>query len=494
MSYDKNLENHNLVRLLRSLADDEWPDYEKFVASAYFSDGRNYIPLLNAIKKHRPDFLSPEFTKEKIHAKLYGKGKYSESAINSMLSRLYRISEDFLVQKEFENGESFYRECLRLRALHLRGLNSKAGKHLEELSDDAGRLKFEENTFLDRKRFRREAARYIYAMNKRSEIPSALMEVLKESVYSFLVEAFANDFSIHTQKNFWNSDYSQSYVAKLLNCIDYERILELVRENDNVNYAFLKICRTMALTMNDFDNDSHYAELRKLIFDNFETFADPFRKTSLNILALICSAKFVKGRKEFKREAFEIRKKIVDEGLFSMSTSKYILLSEFRSTLLEAFNEKEYEWAAKFAEKYLRRLQPEFRDDVRHYCDAMFAFSRKDFDTAVASAGKVNINQIIFKLDMKNLIAKIYYETGSYESLLSHLNTYSQFIKNSASAGKELLQRHKNFVNFLKGILNVILKDKDEAMLSVLRNEISSANVSAKYWLLPRIDELLNND
>lgn len=493
MSYDKNLENHNLIRLLRSLADDEWPDYEKFVASAYFSDGRNYIPLLNTIKKHRPDFISPEFTKEKIHAKLYGKGKYSESAINSMLSRLYRISEDFLVQKEFENDESFFRECLRLRALHLRGLHSKAGKHLEELSEAAGLLKFEENIFLHRKRFRRETARFIYAMNKRSEIPAALMEVLRESVYSFLVEVFANDFSIHTQKNFWNSDYSQSYVSQLLNCIDYDRILELVRENDSVNYAFLNICRTMALTMNDFDNDSHYTELRKLIFDNFSTFADPFRKTSLNILALICSAKFVRGRKEFKKEAFEIRKKIVDEGLFSMSTSRYILLSEFRSTLLEAFNEKEYEWAAKFAEQYLQRLQPEFREDVRHYCDAMFAFSRNDFDTAVSSAGKVNINQLIFKLDMKNLIAKVYYETGSYESLISHLSSYSQFIKNSASAGRELLQRHRNFVSSLKRLLGIVLKDKDEAMLVILREEIASANVSAKYWLLPKIDEILKS-
>lgn len=491
MSYDKNLENHNLVRLLRSLADDEWPGYEKFVSSAYFSDGRNYIPLLNAIKKHRPDFVSPDFTKEKIHAKLYGKGKYSESAINSMLSRLYRISEDYLIQREFENGESFYRECLRLRALHLRGLHSKAGKQLEELTDAASRLKFEENIFLSRKRFRREAARYIYAINKRSEIPGALMDVLRESVYSFLVEVFANDFSIHTQRNFWESDYSQSFVSQVIGCIDYDRILELVSGNDKDNYAFLKICRTMAITMKDFDNDSHYADLKKQIFENFDTFDDSFRKTSLNILALICSAKFVRGRKEFKKEAFAIRKKIVDEDLFSMSTSRYILLSEFRSTLLEAFNEKEYDWAHKFVEKYLHRLQPELREDVSHYCDAMFAFSRKDFDTAVSSAGKVNINQIIFKLDMKNLIAKVYYETGSYESLLSHLNSYSQFIKNSGSAGRELLQRHKNFVSCLKRILSIVLKDKDDVMLRMLRDEIASSNVSAKYWLLPKIDELM---
>lgn len=490
---DKNLGNHNTIRLLRKLSDEEWVRFERFASSPFFNEGRNYLPLLKALKPFHPEFTDVSFTKKRIYESVYGKGNYSESAINSMLSRLYRIGEDFLLQLEFENDDGFHREVLRLRALRERELYQKAEKVIEESVNELCEHKFDEDFFLRRKRFARELAQFRYHTNRRSELFGSLTDLLRDSVYSFLIELFANDFSVYTQKNFWTSDYRESYAFRLLSCIDVDKMLCIIEEGDRQNYLFFRISCLMARSINESAGDENYRELKSLVYGNLDRFEHKFRKTALNILALICSAKFVRGDKRYRKEAFEIRKKVVEEGLFSMTSGKNILLSEFRSTFIEALNEGEYDWAESFADKYIERLQPGVIEDVKKYCGAMLAFYRIRLDDAVLLAGQVNINQIVFKLDMKNLIAKAYYDTASVESLLSHLQSYSQFIRNSASGSREHLTRHSNYVKFLKKLISLKMKDSGKAELSLLRDEVASANVAAKHWLLPRIEELMNS-
>lgn len=72
-------------------------------------------------------------------------------------------------------------------------------------------------------------------------------------------------------------------------------------------------------------------------------------------------------KNEFKYEAFDIRKIIVDQNIFALNTP-YMKVSDFRSTLIDALNAGELEWAEHFIDKYIDKFHPQYREDVRNYC------------------------------------------------------------------------------------------------------------------------------
>ena len=135
--------------------------------------------------------------------------------------------------------------------------------------------------------------------------------------------------------------------------------------------------------------------------------------------------------------------------------------SDFRSTFIEALNAKELGWAEEFAAKFISKLHPEMRNDLTLYCRARLAYESKNYNEALDNAVKVNINQITFKMDIKNLLSKVYYDTNSIEPLISLLNTYKQLVRNSASKNEGYLERHTNYVKYFLKFLSNIEKRSD---------------------------------
>ena len=103
------MENLRLIKILSTLSQEEWKEFIKFVNSPYFNKGRNYSSLMKELKKFHPGFDSPKLTKEYLYKKIY-KGKiYKETVMNTIISGLYSLAIDFLVQidhmhKEFEKN------------------------------------------------------------------------------------------------------------------------------------------------------------------------------------------------------------------------------------------------------------------------------------------------------------------------------------------------------------------------------------------------------
>ncbi|HMQ69746.1 MAG TPA: hypothetical protein PKA90_08670 [Ignavibacteria bacterium] len=487
---DKNV----LIVLLKTFSPEEWKEFEKFVSSPYFNKGRNYLPLLKILRIYYPEFNSKDLTKEKIYKKLYPLKEYKDSVLNSMYSRLYNLGEEFLVQQEFNKDFNIRKECMAVRVINNRGLGSKARKRIEEIENHFKLSKKSKDFFVNKKIFTQEISYFYYNNEMRRSIFEVNYEAIKYIIYGFISELFHYDFSLYSQRNFWKFDYEASYVNKIIELINFDKIFELTGIEDKAELPFLKINYLMHMTGKYPESDEYYFELKKLVYDNLDKLDEELKRLLLNLLALICTSKFVSGRNEFKFEAFEIKKKAIEEDLFSMTNTSYIKTSEFRSVFIEALNVNQKEWAEDFAEKYLDKLSPDIREDIDNYCKARIAYENRNFDEAVEYAMKVNINLITFKLDMKNTIAKIYYDTDSVETLFSHLNAYYQLVKNSDSQNTEFLQRHIKFIKYLKALQNIRLNFKNKTEYEFLKNKISKENVTAKSWLIYKIDQLIKPD
>lgn len=491
MKVDKTLSNSSVIILLKTFSPEDRKQFEKFVQSPYFNKGRNYIQLLKIIYKFAPEFDSDKFTKNHLYEMLYPGKVYKESVMKSMLSRLDDIAEEFIFQTAIGKNDIMLRERFLLNEYSKRGLKKRAEKVIKEANKYTENKKTGLLDFIVMKDYTNEVVNHYYNFNERSRQTDSLFVHQLYNVYSFLTEFLINNGGIYAQRNFWNKEINRKEIFEVFDSFDFETILSRIRKTDKNKFTVLNIFYLLMMSFRYPEEDRYYFELKKYFFKEINIFDLDFKKFFLNALTVICSAKSVAGKAEFRKEAVSIRKKIYDESLNIFSENHYLKNSDFRTAFIEALNVNERNWAEEFSEKYISKLQPEFRDDIKNYCKARLSYDKGNFNDALMYANRVNINQITFKLDLKNLVSKIYYDTGSTENLISLLNTYYQLINNSKSQHQDFLRRNLNFVKYLRQLLNINLNKPDFADLKILYDAIENENVSSKSWLLEKIKMLL---
>lgn len=486
MKVDKDPVNNNLINILKTLSDDEWKEFEKFVQSPFFNKGRKYLPLMNILKKFRPDFNPDDLTKKGIYGKLYPGKQYKESVMKSMLSRLNDIAEEYLFQLSISKNEIMLRERFLLKELSSRGLKVRAEKIIKEADRFIENKKSGILDYVSEKDYINEIMNHSYNFNERNKQTEYVFKYQLFNIYAFLTEFLITEGTVQAQKIFWSKDFNEE-IFKLFDSFDFEKIMKYIKKIDSDKFKMLNIFYLLRMSFKYPAEDKYYYELKKELFDNIEKIDLDFKKFFFNALTVICTTKSVAGKEEFRREAFNLRKKIYDEKLNIFSDKYYLKNGDFRTAFVEALNLNESKWAEEFSEKFNGKLQPEFREDIRNYCKASLHYLNNNFSDALKYAVRVNINQITYKLDMKNLISKIYYDTESTENLISLLNTYYQLINNSKPQNKDFLTRNLNFVKYLRRLLNLRLNGSDEADIRVLYDKVKKDNVTSKSWLLQKI-------
>ncbi len=164
--------------------------------------------------------------------------------------------------------------------------------------------------------------------------------------------------------------------------------------------------------------DEPYFQMKELTFKSLNSMAKDDKNYFLNSLARLCTLRFVAGDTRYKKEAFEIRKKTVEEDLFSFNNDGNIRASEFRSTFIEALNVNELDWAETFADKYIPRLNQRIRKDIDNYCNASIA-DRTFYDKPFSPPATLSIKSNFFKLRHEVSVAKIHYDTDSRRAIIS---------------------------------------------------------------------------
>lgn len=486
MSFDKTLSNNIIIKLLKTLDPEEWKDFEKFAGSPYFNEGRNYIPLLKILKKYHPDFDSKDFTKDKIYKKLFPGKEYKESVLNSMLSRLYSIGEKYLVNAAVNKNENMIKERMIIKELRSRGVMLKLNKQIDENLKHLTQKKFGDKDFKKLLEIYHEINKLNQVSNKSEIFYDSITKLIKYIYYNFFYELNLYLSAIYSLKHYWKEDFDKSYINRIFQSIDFKQIFKILEKEDYKSFLPVKLCYLSYLATRYPEKDDYYYEMKSLFKKESECFDFSFKEIILTNLGAICSMKMILGNSEFKYEAFEIRKLMLEENMYNIN-DEYMKIGDFRSIFLEAMNVGQIEWGKNFLENNFNRIHPDFRTEIKNYCNSWLAYERGDYDKAIEYAGKVNVNQITFKLDLKNILSRAYFDTNSTESLLSLLNSYSKLISNSGSKNKFYLDRHKNFIKYLRKLIFIKEKNNNKTELAVLKDNIENENVSSKSWLIKKL-------
>ena len=132
------MKNTRIIEILKTFSEKEFLKFEDFVSSKYFNKHEEVTNLFLILKKYFPQFESDELAKEIVFEKIFGRKKYNDEKIRTLISNLMKLVKKFLIQIELENKVP-YANIFLLEQIRMRDQENlfdyeygKAGNYLEE--------------------------------------------------------------------------------------------------------------------------------------------------------------------------------------------------------------------------------------------------------------------------------------------------------------------------------------------------------------------------
>ena len=143
---------------------------------------------------------------------------------------------------------------------------------------------------------------------------------------------------------------------------------------------------------------------------------------------------------------------------------------------------KKYPEVEQFIEKYEAKLAENYRTDTVKFNYARLEFDRKNYDQALFHLNTFQPADLVNQLITRTLLLKIYYESGAFDLLDSHLNNFRLFIRR-----REVSDYHRlnfsNIIMYVKKELSLPPGNRQER--NKLRTAIKNEPVlTERDWLL----------
>jgi hypothetical protein len=164
----------------------------------------------------------------------------------------------------------------------------------------------------------------------------------------------------------------------------------------------------------------------------------------------------------------------------------------YLNTVSIALEAGETGWTEMFINKYKDEVFTDFRENSFNLANSILHYWKKDYDNALNFAAKVTVEEFAFKVNIRSLYLKIYYDLNETEPFYSHIDALRHFYTKNKEVPRLYRALLADYAGYSKKLFD--LKNNELANdyeITKLKKEIS-ANKSLinKTWLLKKVTEL----
>lgn len=489
---------NKLFLVLRSLNNQEFHQFGKFVRSPFFNQSENLIKFYDYLACYYPKFENDNLTKESAFNAIYPGEQYSDKKLRDRYAHMLKLAREYLGYVNHVDTNLEFRRNI-LNEYCKRELYNLIPSELEEMSDLIENTKIkDENYYL---------SRYLWEVDKRKYHPDELPFSKDKKItgvpggeidyiiHFFLIVMLKQYSQMFYMQNIIKSDYKWKFFEEIISYLSREK--KSYEEVILVNILF----HILQLYRNDVDETEIY-KLKDLLDKN----KDALETEVYNILYIelynYCKSRQSRGKKEFGHLSFILTMEMLEKEVLlekdgSMASHNYINIAA------SGMRFGNLEWAEQFINQYRNKVSVEFRENAYNYNYAVLCYMkgygkdpntrRQNYDAALDYLAKVKSEDFYYETRIKNHALKIYYELGYVESALSLIDSYHHYLSRNNLVPQDNMERYYNFITYLKRLL--IIKSKEDnkgyPSLHALKKELSE-NVKTEYrgWMLDMINKL----
>lgn len=476
------MKNSSLILLLKNFDKQQLKEFNNFVKSPYFNSNKAIISLFEYIRKQHPEFIDEKLEKQFVHKKLFGKTKYSDGLFRVLMSNLQDLAEEYLSLKGFQKEKLLKKKFLLDQLMNNPGNTKLAERVLREGLKEADNIIPEGPDDYLEKYHMAFYRKYIYSTSftaSKDKMPSEhLYDEQKFLTYYFLLRMLADHFYHLNQSQIIN------YTPKL---IFLDEIILFLRKNpEYLEYPTLNLAYLRVLLLKNNNIDDLY-RLKNAFYSSFKELG---HKDSYNIISIIinfCHKNyFLTEDQKFLDEKLEILLFGLKNGITSFDKDDYFDTNRYNNLFSTFIEFGRIDDAEKFINEYGPKLEPEEQNFWINFSAAELKCKRGEFDEALKHLAMIrNVKVVSYKLNLKALQLRVYYDAGLIEQALAAADSFRHFLQKENLMNPVYNEQYRNFLHYYNKLakLNSGKRSADE-----IKNSLKQVkNIVHKKWLMERI-------
>ena len=459
-----------LLQIIKSLDKRDMRELHKVVRSPYFNQREDVILLFDWIVKSINSKL-PDLSKEKVFEKIFSNKKYNDVLMRQIMSYLYKIIQKYLITEGVLQNDMESQVYLT-HALKQRNADKIVEKQLTDSLQIIDNQSFKNSNYHYVK-YKLYVENYEYHINKGRNTDINLQNLTDELDFFYFTERLRQACITHAYQIVSKRNFSQPLIKYVIEQI---KLLESIPPSVSAYYYTY-------LALTDTDNKEHFQKLKIIINQNGHLFPENEQRDLYLFATNYCIKKLNNGEKVFGREALE---------LYRMGLDNKVLLENgilwhyvYKNILMLAIKSEEYEWAERFLHDFKQYLPEKERENIFQYNLALFYFRTGKYDEAMVLLQKVNLHDVLYNLDARRLLARIYYELDEINALHSLIESSKVYLHRQKGIGYHH-DMYANYFRFLDKMMKIDLKKAE--IRAILRGEVEATQLLAeREWLLQKL-------
>ncbi|MCB0723711.1 MAG: hypothetical protein KDC73_03345 [Ignavibacteriae bacterium] len=484
------MKNSNLIKVLKSLSNDEFKGFGRFVDSPFHNRRTEVKRFFDLLKKYYPEFNEHSIKDEKIYSKLYPGKKYDDRVIRRLSSFLMRVVEDYLSYIRYSKDEYNVRKSL-LEELGERGLAGLYNKTLTDMETKYNEFIPPSEKYFLRKYYIVEDKlnNFLYKVRDAGLVKD--MEdhslFLIELLLVFIFQAKYNLFLYEVE---FRADFSSSVFNKLFEQIDFPDLIKYLKQRDKEFYPYISIYYYELMSLLEPDNEENTSNFMNLLEKNGSRFSWVEMRNFYYIFVSICTLKIEMGKQEYKQVLMNVYKKMLKLDLCSEYEGGHFSAKLFRNIVAAANIAEEFDWLENFIKENKNKLSLGEQSNIYHLSMALLNYEREEFEKTLDNIMKIDLDLVQFKIDVRYLMVKTYYELDLYEQLLSSIDAFRHFLSSDKHISDRVVSVYTNFCNLIGRLAKIRLNNSIENLPAVKQEIEELENKATSEWLMRKAQEI----
>lgn len=477
------------IDIVKTFSKSELKSFREFLASPYFNSNKNVIRLYEFIRKFAPDFSSDLLTKELLYKKLYPGKKYNDTVMRILLSDLLKLAEEF-VAAEISNSEDYSKGLLLMNEFMNRGLDNLYQSSYKDLKHYINSMEDRRSAYFNNYELELYNVDFHLRKDKQNLITSNVLERGESIMFFALIEIARNVHDLVINERTYNARFDKNLIYEFMKLFNFEEFLKKIHKQRPEHFPLISIYFNMVMAMLNEGNEKLYDEFKSTAVNYLYSIGRSEQHHFLHDLESCCLNNMKHNPAKYNSELIEIYDLMLKTNTMTFTGTELITAQRFKNIVIGGLNSGRLDWTKEFVKNNLGKMQPEYRESMKLYSEALFSFLNCDFETSLQQLNNIKNDYFTLKMDIKSWTLKNYIELGYLDPAFSLIDSYRHFISKNRTISGYFRERHLNFIRYAYEIVKLKSGQSRSDAGEIEKKLIETDNVVHKDWLSAKLKGL----
>jgi len=468
------MQNSQIAQLFQTLNAKEKRELKKFLRSPFHNRREDVIQLFDYLLKHDSLTAVNKWEKKAVFTHLFPDEVFDRQRLYHVFSFLKKLIEEYLVYADFKNSK-VQTELQTARIYRQRGLQQQYQESIKTIANQLKKRPLKDaQAHYERFQFFYEKAEFD-SQQSRTEVGNLRRMSDELSIY-FISQKLRQACQILSYQSFSQIEQEKVFLQEILKYTE--------QKNYHNDVPCIEVYYHYFQAFTEKEGEGIFQKLKSLVKKYHQQFPKQEMRNIYLMPINFGIKRFNHGERAYLQEVFELYQQGLEYDIFIENNR----LSRFTysNIALAGMGLKAFDWVEKFIHEYRQYLDIPYRENAFHFNLANLYFQQQDYQKTMNLLQKVEFDDVLYNLESRRMLLKVYYSLEETEALFSLLDSFKRFIHRQ----KKLGYHKESFLNLIRFTGRLLRLDfSKKTAVEKLKMEIeNTSEVAEKKWLLSQLE------